>query len=625
MNHTMLTYVTLDFETFYSREVSLRKLTTLQYVLHPEFKLHGVGIKINDQPSKYFYEYNGKLIAPGGFDFAPCTTMSELLNSYPWHQMALICHNSAFDAKILDLIYDIHPAYHIDTLSMARALWPHSKHTLKNVAELLKIGVKGTQLENFEGIVELTHEQQLHPEHGMAVYCRNDVDLTWAAFNKMMQKFPDDELDVIDATIKMWVEPVLELDTARVNQFIQDFKAKREAAVLRSGHTQAQLSSAKQFLTILEQRTGTLPTNQEGKNSLSKSDPGWAEFKKQFPNLSDLYAARELCASNSEISKSTHLLSAVADQPNAPVLTYDIKRKLAVPLKYYGATTGRWSGDQKINLQNIQRGSELRRSIHAPDGYILIASDLSQIEPRMLAWLSDNKKLLNAFKSNQDVYCETASELYGYPVTKENTMERFVGKCCVISLGYGQGPNKFQQNLAIGAMGKPVEFTNAEAAKIVYGFREIYPAIPEFWKHMDHVLVAMLDPACKYEFKELHVRHNRIFMPNGLYLEYPGLTMDDEGQMTYFNGKFWKKIYGAHLAENLCQALSRIVIAEQLRTIAKRYKPVLTVHDELVFLAPEGEAVTAEAYILSVMSTAPDWCPELPVTAEASTGKCYEK
>jgi DNA polymerase I-like protein with 3'-5' exonuclease and polymerase domains len=80
--------------------------------------------------------------------------------------------------------------------------------------------------------------------------------------------------------------------------------------------------------------------------------------------------------------------------------------RLPVPLNYYGAHTGRWSASKGsgLNLQNLKRGSFLRKSIMAPDGYTLVVCDLSQIEPRVLAWLADYEALLNIFSSGQDAY-----------------------------------------------------------------------------------------------------------------------------------------------------------------------------------------------------------------------------
>ena len=121
---------------------------------------------------------------------------------------------------------------------------------------------------------------------------------------------------------------------------------------------------------------------------------------------------------------------------------------LPIPLRYYAAHTGRWGGDDKINLQNLPRSGELKNAIRAPIGYKIIDSDSSQIEARTLAWLAEQDDLTQAFEDGQDVYKIMASAIYNKPEADISKQERFVGKTTILGCGYGMGAKKFQAQLA---------------------------------------------------------------------------------------------------------------------------------------------------------------------------------
>ena len=88
-----------------------------------------------------------------------------------------------------------------------------------------------------------------------------------------------------------------------------------------------------------------------------------------------------------------------------------------------------------MNLQNLERGGELRKSILAPPGHVLVVADSSQIEARVLAWLANDSELLTLFENKADVYKHMAAKIYSITTEEVNKTQRFVGKVATLGLG----------------------------------------------------------------------------------------------------------------------------------------------------------------------------------------------
>ena len=285
------------------------------------------------------------------------------------------------------------------------------------------------------------------------------------------------------------------------------------------------------------------------------------------------------------------------------------------------------------NLQNLKRGGELRRSILAPKGHVIVVADSAQIEARVLAWLAQQMDIVNAFANKQDVYKLMASVIYGVPVEDVTKEQRFIGKICVLGLGYGMGPQKLQQTLKVGNMGPSVDISEDECRRIVQIYRQKNWKIKAFWKKMDQMITNM---TLGIESKEgpLEVGKGFIRLPNGMFLQYFGLhgtaeiTRDDlvMTETTYLTRTGRAKLYGGLLTENVVQALSRIIIAEQMLKIHDAgYRIVTMTHDEIVIIAKKKDAKKALDFMIKTMSTAPDWAPGLPLAAEGDFDDCYSK
>lgn len=283
-----------------------------------------------------------------------------------------------------------------------------------------------------------------------------------------------------------------------------------------------------------------------------------------------------------------------------------------------------------VNMQNLPRTSPLKNAICAPDGWAMIDSDSSQIEARTLAWLAGQDDLVGAFEKGEDVYKIMASAIYGKPEDEITKGERFVGKATILGAGYGLGAKKLHAQLKIFGVDLPLE----ECERIIYIYRQTYPAIPALWKQADNALKAIADGYAAPLGREgvLSVEGmNGIRLPNGLWIKYPNLrrsrSASGKDEMIYDTkrGKaiIPKSVWGGGVVENICQALARIVIGEQMLLIAKKYRVVMTVHDAIACVVPEDEAQRAQENVEMFMRVRPDWALGLPLNCEAGFGKSY--
>jgi DNA polymerase len=621
--------VTIDCETYYAKDYTLSKMTTEAYVRDPRFEMIGVGVKVNNHPTDWYSGEN-----PGRF-----------LKSLNYKNKAILCHNTAFDGGILSWHFDIQPKLWLDTLSMARPLHNVTVGgSLKNLVSYYGLGAKGDEVINAIG----KRRADFSPEElkRYASYCVNDVDLTYQLFHKMKGRFTAEELRVIDITMRMYTEPTIELDQPMLQTHLDEVLNRKSNLVSDLGlncseeEAKSMLMSNDKFARFLETMGVNPPTKISPRTSktayaFSKTDKAFTDLlEHDNPRVQNAVAARLGVKSTIEQSRTTSLIG-VSERGKLPIM-----------LHYYGAHTGRFSGGDKMNLQNLPRGGTLRKSLCAPKGKVLIACDSSQIEARMVAWVSDQNDLLQAFREGRDVYSEFASEVYGKKVTKADKLERFVGKTSILGLGYGMGAIKFRDALALGQGGVKVEIDEHTARNIVQLYRKKNHRIATFWNRCSRVLddlelgregqVLLMKSMLPY-------KDNSIILPNGLPIQYPLLHRSETGDGSFYisdgrtyrkavvakltgesaEGLPWVRIYGGKVTENIVQALARIVVTGQMVAIAKRYKIVLQVHDEVVCCVDEAEAEEAKAFIMQCMSTPPAWAPDLPVACEADIGYNY--
>lgn len=611
--------ITIDFETYYDKEYSLSKMTTEAYVRDPRFEVIGVAIKINDGPTDWY----------SGNNFA------KFLGSLDYSNKAILCHNAMFDGAILSWHFGIKPRLWLDTLSMARPF--HSVTTgvsLKALAEFYKIGAKGEEVHNNLGMhrADFTKERM----EAYAAYCVQDTDLTYKLYHILKKKLPVSEIMLIDQTIRMYTEPTIVLDTAMLEQHKLEVvtgktRLLNEASLVDRDELMSNDRFAKLLLALgIDPPMKTSKTTGKEAYAFSKTDTAFTKLLEHSDErVANLVAARLGVKSTIEETRTDRLIGVANRGP------------LPISLNYYGAHTGRFSGGEKLNLQNLPRTGALRQSLMAPPGKVLIACDSAQIEARTLAWMANEKALLEAFRNKRDVYSEFASKVYGRTITKADKTERQVGKTSILGLGYGMGAEKFQTTLALGIAGPRVLIDAQEAARVVNLYRMENVKIQGLWHRCSYALHAMSEGKSGELLPGVSYNRNSIILPNGLPIKYEMLTNFSDkyayvGDMRVYrdvakrrildqkiDGHNWTKIYGGKVVENITQALARIIVADQLVRIGQRYKVVLQVHDEVVICVDEKEAEEAEAYMMEVMATPPGWAPDLPLACEAGTSDRY--
>ena len=604
--------ITLDFETYYDKDYSLSKITTEEYIRDPRFQVIGVGVKVNDGKTEWFTGTHGKI--------------KEFLAQYDWTNSAVLAHNMMFDGAIMSWRFGIRPKVLFDTLCMARAIHGVEKSaSLKALAENYAVGEKGTEVLDAKGKRRGDFEPEELSAYGR--YCVNDVDLTYDIFNIMMSRgFPKSELKLIDLTLRMFTEPTLELDRERLEAHLQKTQVMKEDLLKSAGvEDKADLMSNPKFAALLGKfgvpcPMKISPTTGNMTYALAKSDQGMKDLlEDDDPHVQALAAARLGVKSTLEETRTQRFI--------------DISGRgmLPVPVRYYAAHTGRWGGDDKINLQNLpSRGPNakaLKKCIVAPGGYSIVESDSSQIEARMLAWLAGQDDVVETFASRGDVYKKMASAIYNVDEADVTKDQRFVGKTTVLGAGYGMGGEKFQ--LALKNSG--VEITKVEAAKIIGIYRETNDMISNMWKQAGTMLRYMVRgdamPFGKDGVLGVNTYEPGIVLPNGLLIRYDELqeAENEKGGTEYsYKTRIGRtRIYGGKVVENVTQALARLIIGEQMLRISKKYRVVLTVHDSIVCCVPDDDAEACKAYVEECMRWVPAWAEGLPVDCEAGIGKNY--
>ena len=631
--------LTLDFETLYTKEYSLAKITTEEYIRSPQFETIGVSVKVNDAPAEWF---------SGDFN-----ATKKFLQKFDIPNNAVCAQNAHFDGAILNWIYGIKPARIIDTLSMANALHGINEScSLSNLAKLYGIGEKGTEVLNALGKRRLDFTEADLAKYGE--YCKNDVELTYTLARLMMPQFSKKELKLIDLTVRMFTEPALKLDKKILETALHDLGVHRRTLILKlmkalnvkdEETLKKQLMSNEKFAELLKENGVEPPRKISG--TTGKETWAFAKTDEEFTILEDhpnpavqaLFAARMGFKSTIAITRAEAFLN-IAERGTFPF-----------PLKYSGASvTHRWSGFD-VNPQNLSRidpdnpkpSDALRYAIHAPKGYKLVVADLSNIELRLGLWLAGQYDKLELIRNGIDLYRDFASKAYGVPYESIGKKDpaRFVGKCSSLSLIYGTGAEKLKNTIRIQSKGANT-VTQDEAMALTKLYRTDYDKVVAAWNKGTSVLDALLNNqtitfgnndviTIGKAFKDAsHFLFNTVGLikPSGMVLTYPDLKKTinkDTGKSEYTyaqrNGR--DKVYGAKVFQRVTQSLARDIMAEIIVGIGKKYRVVGTVHDEVLLLVPETQAEVALEELLTLMRTPPEWAPDLPLDGEGGVAESY--
>ena len=605
----MMDLITIDFETYYDKEYSLSKLTTEEYIRDPKFQVIGVSVKVNNRNTEW---------ASGTHE-----EIKTYLQTFNWKEAMLLAHNTMFDGAIASWRYNILPRAYADTLCIARAVHGvEAGGSLKALVERYDLGAKGTEVIQALGKRREDFTAEELARYGD--YCINDVDLTYELFKVLTRGFPRKELKLIDLTLRMFVDPILDLDLGLLEQHLEDIKVAKDDLLISSGVSREDLMSNPKFAEVLKSLAIIPPTKvslRTGKETFA-----FAKSDEEFKALAEHDDVRVQAA----VSARLGVKSTLEETRTQRFIDISKRGLLPVPVRYYAAHTGRWGGDDKINLQNLPsrgpNGKVLKCSIVAPEGYSLIEADSSQIEARVLAWLADQEDLVTAFANGEDVYKKMASRIYDCAEEDVTAQQRFVGKVTILGAGYGMGAVRFKEQLK--SFGTEMELD--EARRVINIYRDANHQINRLWRDAQNMIVNLSrGDAISFgteQFIKVNAEDSALVTPSGLLLRYDELRAEqtDKGfEYSYKTRRGRTRIYGGKVVENVCQAIARCIIGDQMLEVAKRYRVVLTVHDSIMCCVPDSDVAEAQAYVEMCMRETPEWAAGLPINCESGVGKSY--
>lgn len=619
--------ITVDLETYYSRDYSLTKMSEMEYILSPQFETIGAAIKIGHGTCTWHV---------GQADVA------RALAQIDWSRAALLSHNTRFDGAILAWHYGIRPALYLDTLSMARAM-THAvakRSSLAAVAKYLGLPQKGDEVVRAIGMRLRDFFPQSLARYGD--YCRNDTELCRAIFDRMAPRFPAEELRVIDQTCRMYIEPQLELRQDVLAAHLERVRAEKQRVMAEVPTVdKVVFASNLQFAALLTSHGVDVPMKPSPADpdkqipALARGDRGFQELLADDTQpllVQALLAARVQTKSTIEETRTEKMLAF------SRVRWGDARSHLPVPLRYFGAHTGRFSGDGGFNMQNLRRDSDIRKAIVAKPGHVIVARDASQIEARMVAWLAHETGLVQDFYDGVDIYSKFASTVFSRPITRADKIERFVGKTCILGLGYGMGADRFRHTLFIGQGSTRVTIDDVEASRIVSVYRNAYSRIPILWHEASAVLGIMISQRSSNtnvvkktlgltSMRAIRPGYDALWLPNNTCIAYPNIRREanKEGrgsEIVYDSPLGTQRLFGGKVVENVAQALARIVITDIMRRIwdQRKLHACLQVHDSLAYVVPESDAAEFDTYLETQFAIRPAWAPGLPLASEGGYG-----
>lgn len=621
--------VVLDCESYFDKDYNLRKFSTYDYVTDERFEILGWAKKRDDEPA-YF---------------------GRVLPIVPWKSTTVIMHNAKFDALVLALKYGIYPPFIIDTLDLARHIEPRWSNKLADLCKRHGLPDKG-ETKQFEGIEPEAFSSDMFQK--LIDYASNDAERECDLFKLLLPKLsnPAFELELAAWTRNLFIKPVLGFAVDRARVLKGQMQDEVQKALDWVDRTEKQIRSRDQFTEDLRLAMDPEePPFKQGKKgpllAIAKTDPGYSYL---------LNHPRE---------EVRHLMEARVGAKSWPLHIKRIERmrqmyrsagsRLPIPLKYYGAHTGRWSGEEKINPQNLTaRGHELavqtRTLIEAPEGYVLCIVDQSQIEARVLDWLAEQNDMLRAFKEGRQIYCEFASKFCGHRIRKPKKTDgeivaawhnnyRQMGKIGILGCGYGMGKDRCRE---YAKNTYKVDLSIGEANTIVKLYRRTHSMVTLFWEKLERAFRMATQTGQAYELT-YGLRFFRdgnatvIQLPSGRRLYYTGakvegttrhpqLVMPNPAAKIHTRGNaiwFW----GGYLAENIVQATSRDLLAVSILRIENELglRIPMTVHDDLSVMIPENEVEIWQPQIEEIARTSPSWATGLPVDVESKVSKQYVK
>jgi len=662
----------LDFETYFDNDYSLRKrdMSTIEYIMDPRYEELGVAsLRMSApfaSPVPHFWFADGYNYIEG----------LKKLHGPELADITVVMQNARFDATILARKYGIYPRYCIDTLALAMHDNSRTRNGLEHLAERCGLPDKG-ETEQFKALhlrdqwvytagrpPQRTPGMEESARKSLRIYAENDAKLEWEIFARYLPRLsnPKIELRLIQHTLELFTKPVIRVRPEAASSLSAKMEAEIDGVVLVTGHTREELSGNKTFSAILstalDEAGDSLSRYQKcGKPKKDGTPVKLLALAKDDEQLKALHGhhslrVREITAARTAIKSWPLHLSRVA---RITAQAAAIGGVLCNPLKYHGAHTGRWSGGEQINLQNLgARGHDLvtqiRHLLEAPDGYSFVIVDAAQIEARVLTWIAGQADWNEMWKDPcRDAYCEFASKMSGKivvkigencslpePVQRLHKRLRGMGKVGTLGCGYGMGADKA---VVYAATAYGVYMTPSEAAMLVKTYRLSVPKVTQFWREVEQKFkaaakyreVSVMPRGLKFWFNE-ELDCTTITLPSGRELRYHGVRVSliDGREQLWMPDSLCSgariAMWGGYLCENIVQAISRDILAESVLASEDAGNHVVHhVHDELVPCVLTKKASFVLKQTIARLSKPPAWGLDLPLASEGKISPRYEK
>lgn len=600
----------IDFESAYSsKDYTLKKMSMIEYVRDSRFKAFGLAMGGLDTEIAW-------IPAAGIEGF-----IQQMAKEVGWPNITVVGHNIKFDATILHEVYEVTPGHFIDTKGMSKAVLGKSVkgHSLADLATHFGLESKGIM--KTDGLRDLTAEQ----ERELAEYCVHDVELCRTIFEKLAPNFPSSQYEAMHRTVSMFVSPKVELNVPLLEKTAREEAIRRANIFKEIGIDKKEFASNKKFPDLLAREGYEVPTKispRTGKTipALALGDPEFLEMAEEGNERLKTLCEARIAAKSTLLETRSAKLAAIGRTGRWP---FDVE--------FSGADqTHRFSGGGGAggNPQNFTRDSALREAVEAPNGYSLVVGDFSNIELRLVAYLSKDPGLVQAIEQGIDLYCDIASVFYGRKITKADKKERQFGKIMILGLGYGMGAAKFAKTVRLQT---GENLTEEQARKAVDLYRVRYGGVPRLWERLDKDIVRLTSTYNSFRTgNDLAVTLHKeaIELPSGLRLRYPNLRQVVEGRRTEWVYDVYRKknleqakLYGGKMLENISQALAGELCKDAMLKMGDSVTGL--VHDEIHVLCKRGLELPTAQKLKRVMSLSPTWLPSIKLDAEVGWGKSW--
>ena len=642
------TAIILDFETYFTTDYSLKKMSTIEYVCDSRFEFTGLGAQrlgsgagcCEPNEIKTFINW---LTDTYGLQFEGCTIIGQ---------------NLKFDCLILARKFGIIPKYTVDTRDLDRVWDARDKHNLEYMAKKWKSPKPKGDTQQFKGLHWADFEMDVFKRQKLIDYTKGDVEIEADIFQKLMPLIPNPEIELPLATqtLHMYLKPQIEIDFELGQKLqhqmrIESAKPRMELRKLGIKASKTAISGNKSFIALLNQE---LPDDEKvpmkmGKKgmipALAKDDEGLHYLLHHEKESVRLLAEARVAVKSwpLHIKRVQNLMNQAACSDG----------RIGAPLSFYAGHLGRWGGTEKINLQNLGgrgRGTaihpligQVRQMLKAPDGFVFGNPDFSQIEARVLAWLAGQQDLVQIFADGGSPYSDLATEVFQQPirkpkdtdsddVKKDLAVKYGFGKDAILGCGYGMGTNKFfarcNENENLRPLFESGEYDWDFVDRLIKTYRRKYAKIPEFWRIVEKAWRFVtkypkerveLDKGLTFWHED---RATFIGLPSGRFIRYPYASVNKQGDLLYRWGQLW----GGSLTENCVQAIARDVMAEALLRLEDAgYNILFHAHDEIICLLHKSCADLWLEGAISIMTMQPPWAKGLPLAAEGKLCARYEK